>query len=245
MEKGYILVTGASRGLGKAIAIDLAGSVEGLVLHFNRGDSEVKEVAESCRNKGSKVETVRANLQDVSGIDELVSFVKSKGIELSGLVNNAGIGGGGDLREVSEEAWDRVQSVNIKSPVLLTQKLLPFLSKGSAVVNISSAAGIKGGISSISYEASKAALIHATRSMALSLSPDIRVNSVAPGFVKTDINRAGWEDPEFEKKVAKRTPAGRWGRPEDIAAAVSFLLSSRASFITGETLVVDGGITIR
>lgn len=245
MVDGYTLITGASRGLGKAIAIELSKKNAKLILHYNSGNKEAKEVGEECKKNGSEVEYIGANLESLEGVKAIASFLSEKGIKLSGLVNNAGIGGGGDLKQVPEDAWDRVQTINIKTPVFLTQQLLPYLQKGSSVVNISSAAGIRGGISSIAYEASKAALIHATRSMAITLSPDIRVNSVAPGFVKTDINRAGWENPDFESMVSRRTPLARWGKPEDIAKAVAFLLSDDSSFITGETLVADGGITIR
>lgn len=245
MVDGYTLITGASRGLGKATAIELSKKKAKLILHYNRGEKEAHEVGEECKRNGSEVEYIGANLELLEGVKTIGAFLSEKAIRLSGLVNNAGIGGGGDIRQVPEDAWDRVQNINIKTPVFLTQELLPYLQKGSSVVNISSAAGIKGGISSIAYEASKAALIHATRSMAITLSPDIRVNSVAPGFVKTEINKARWEDPEFENMVARRTPLARWGKPEDIAKAVAFLLSDDSSFITGETLVADGGITLR
>ncbi len=245
MVNTYTLITGASRGLGRAIAIDQSLQKKNLVLHFNSGESAVNEVRKECERNGSKVLTVQANLTETEGIAKLMAFIKEEGIKLSGLVNNAGSGGGGGIKEVTADVWDRVLDLNLRAPVLLTQQLLPYLEKGAAVVNISSGAGIKNGISSIAYESSKAGLIHATRSMALSLAPDVRVNSIAPGFVKTDINKARWGDPNFEKMVVNMTPVGRWGEPVDIAKSVSFLLSEDSSFICGETLVVDGGITIR
>lgn len=244
MDGKTVLVTGAGKGLGRAMAIDLSERGWDLVLHYNRSGSGIDEVEKICSRNGSEVSRIGADLSGQDGIAAVYDFVGQEGIRLNGIVNNAGLSAGKGLRGTEPDQWDLVQNVDLKAPVFLTKMLLEFLANGGSVVNISSAAGIRNGISPISYEAAKAALIHVTRSMAMSLGPGIRVNAVAPGFVRTDINRHRWEDQKFISMVNSRTPLKRWGEPEEIARAVSFLLSSDASFITGETLVVDGGATL-
>jgi len=245
MKKGFALVTGSSKGLGKAIALELSRDGWDLILHYNSGKEAVMDVEKLCKDQGSETRTLQCDLSSVSEIDSLCSQIRNMGIGLRGIVNNAGISLPGNISTITPEAWDRVLDLNIRAPVLIVNRLAGTMEKPGSVVNISSAAAIKAGLSAIAYEASKAALVHATRSMAVTLAPGIRVNSVAPGFVKTDINRKRWEDRSFYESISKATLLGRWGNPEDVAKAVRFLMSEDASYITGETLVVDGGITLR
>ncbi|MBX8644439.1 MAG: SDR family oxidoreductase [Thermoplasmata archaeon] len=242
--KRFVLVTGSSGGLGSAIAIELAKNGWNVALHYNRGREGAERTAGDCGAVGAEARTYQADLSTSSGLDTILERIREEGLELGGIVNNSGTGGPGSALDITDETWDKVQNVNIRAPVLLTKRLVPLIRGEGAVVNISSAAGINASLSVIAYEASKAALIHVTRSMAVSFAPRIRVNSVAPGFVRTAISSRMLDDPRRLDAILKRTPAGRLGRPEDVAKAVRFLMSEDASFITGETLVVDGGITL-
>ncbi|MBX8632615.1 MAG: SDR family oxidoreductase [Thermoplasmata archaeon] len=242
--KRFVLVTGSSGGLGSAIAIELAKNGWNVALHYNRGREGAERTAGDCGAVGAEARTYQADLSTSSGLDTILERIREEGLELGGIVNNSGTGGPGSALDITDETWDKVQNVNIRAPVLLTKRLVPLIRGEGAVVNISSAAGINASLSVIAYEASKAALIHATRSMAVSFAPRIRVNSVAPGYVRTNINRKKLDDPRILEVILKKTPAGRLGLPEDVAKAVRFLMSEDASFITGETLVVDGGITL-
>ncbi|MCL5678459.1 MAG: SDR family oxidoreductase [Candidatus Thermoplasmatota archaeon] len=244
MTKKFVLVTGSSGGLGSAIAVELAKNGWNIALHYNRSSDGAERTAKECMAAGADVRTYQADLSKSSGLDSISDSIREDGLELGGIVNNSGTGRPGSALDIADGAWDEVQSVNIRAPVLLTRRLVPLIRGEGAVVNISSAAGIRAGLSAIAYEAGKAALIHATRSMAVSFAPRIRVNSVAPGYVRTNINSKKLDDPRILEVILKRTPAGRLGLPEDVAKAVRFLMSDDASFITGETLVVDGGITL-
>jgi len=245
MKRGFALVTGSSKGLGKAIAIELSKDGWNLILHYNSGKDAVKEVITACESHGSQTRTVRSDLSSLKGIDGLCEEIKGMGVSLSGIVNNAGISLPGNIKTITPESWDRVQDLNVRAPVFIVNRLAGTMETPGSVVNVSSAAAIKAGLSFIAYEASKASLVHVTRSMAVTLAPGIRINSVAPGFVKTDINKSRWEDVSFYEKVSGMTLLGRWGNPEDVAKTVRFLMSEDASYITGQTLVVDGGITLR
>ncbi len=242
----YVLVTGGSRGIGREISKKLADEGKNIIIHYNRNSQEAEKVRDYCEGKGVKTLAVSADLSSVEGISVIRKFVQDNAGSLSGLVNAAGIYEGNQLNEITVEEWESVLSVNLMPVVFLTRELVPMLEKGRspAVVNISSVLGLKNDIYGLSYQASKAAIIHISRSLAKALAPAIRVNSVSPGFIMTDMNRDGWEDSHFRGKVEKITPMGRWGKVEDIAEMVCFLLSDKASFITGSNFVVDGGISI-
>ena len=148
------------------------------------------------------------------------------------------------LQDFDDSDWDDVFSLNLRAPAVLVKNALKIFDKPGSIVNISSAAGIRSGTTPASYESSKAALIHLTRSMAISLGPDIRVNAIAPGWILTDLNRGYLESDEVKEKIMRRTPIKRLGTAKDVSDAVRFLMSEKASFITGQTISVDGGITL-
>jgi NAD(P)-dependent dehydrogenase (short-subunit alcohol dehydrogenase family) len=167
------------------------------------------------------------------------------GGNLDGLVNCAGVYEDEGMEDITENQWNRVLNINLKAPVFLTQQIRKILNNGSSIVNVSSVMGLRATKFGLAYQAAKSSLIHVTRSMALSYAPDVRVNCIAPGYVTTEMNRDGWENEDFRKKIEYVTPMGRWGAPADIGPLAVFLLSPVSSFVTGSLFPVDGGIGIR
>ncbi len=236
-----IVITGATRGIGRATAELLARPGTRLVLHHRTNDALADTVARTCEQAGATVRTIKADLASESAVAGLVSALESEG-PIHGLVNNAGVYHGESLEHTAPEVWTRVLDINLRAPVFLIRGLLPQLRAGAAaVVNVGSIMGHRPSPGALPYQASKAGIHHLTQSLALELAPTVRVNAVAPGFIMTDINRGGWEQDDFRREVEAATPLGRWGEPQDIAPVVRFLLSTDARFITGQTLLVDGG----
>lgn len=244
MQMGYVLVTGASRGIGQEIATGLSEDGWNIIVHYNKSESEAEEVAEKCRKNRVDAFCVGADLSKSSGIESLTNTIRERGQKISGLINNAGLVRLGTVKDFEDSDWDEVFSLNLRAPAVLVKNALQIFDRPGSIVNISSAAGIRPGTTPVAYEASKAALIHLTRSMAISLGPDIRVNAIAPGWILTDLNRGYLESEGVKEKILKRTPIKRLGTAKDVADAVRFLMSQKASFITGQTLSVDGGITL-
>lgn len=241
-EKESILVTGGNRGIGRAICLELAGAGYGIIFTYNTGSSEADSVREELLGLGTDPLIYRANLTTRTEIENLTRSIRASGRRLFALVNNAGIYRGTRISEVQDEEWEKVLTLNLSAPFYLARNLNDLIVDGGSIINISSVYGIKSDPWAYSYQASKAALIHITRSMAKELAPRLRVNSVAPGYVRTDMNRGGWESEKFSGRIERMTPMARWGEPQDIARAVRFLIDPVNSFITGHTLVVDGGI---
>jgi NAD(P)-dependent dehydrogenase (short-subunit alcohol dehydrogenase family) len=236
LEGKCYLVTGASRGIGLAIAAALLDNGASVVAHH----STSSELPQGIRKYGGRVRDVSANLDNMEGVESLLHQVAA--LEIDGVVNNAGVYQGHSLSETTPEIWEKTINVNLRAPFFIIRGLSQKLSsRHGAVVNISSIMGLVSSAGAYAYQSSKSALIHMTRALAMELAPDVRVNSVAPGFIRTDMNRDGWSDEDFFAYVRKKTPLKRWGEPEDIAGPVLFLLSPLSSFITGQCLLVDGG----
>ena len=239
---GTVLVTGGNRGIGRAIALTLAKSRCNIIFTYNSGTKEATSAEEEILALGVKVKSYRVDLSSTSKLEDFTGKVKESRVRIFALVNNAGIYNGDVLNETNNEEWEKTIGLNLTAPFYLVRNLHSIIEDRGSVVNISSVYGFRADAWAHSYQASKAAIIHLTRSLAKELAPRIRVNCVAPGFIKTDMNREGWMNESFHNKIKKMTPMVRWGEVEDIANAVKFLIDPENSFITGETLVVDGGI---
>jgi 3-oxoacyl-[acyl-carrier protein] reductase len=242
------IVTGASRSIGRGVALALAREGCAVVVNYSKSKKEADEVVNTIKEMGRKAIAVKC---DVSKRDEVEAMFKAT-VEEYGkvdiLVNNAGIGTGGSLLETTDEIWDRHMAVNLKGVFLCSQVAARYMvkKKYGKIVNISSNSGF--GIAmpnETSYAVSKAGVIQLTKSSAYDLGKyNINVNSVAPGAVDTTMLRGRRSEEEYEKLLEgrrNRTSLGIVGTPEDIANAVLFLASDKSRYITGKTLLVDGG----
>ena len=246
-----VLVTGAARGIGRAIADELHGRGAHLIL-VDCNAAGVQAAAEALRSPDrADAFSVVADLSVPEAIAGLAAEVATLVPRIDVLVNNAGIEFDLPFSQVTAGIFDRVMAVNLRAPLLLSQALVPlFPPEGGAIVNISSIHASRGFANAIPYACSKAGLIALTRNLALELAPRrIRVNAVSPGYVDTPMWEEwlrGASDPaRLAEQTARLHPAGRRGQPSDVARAVAYLASSQAEWITGTQLVVDGGLTIR
>ena len=228
------LVTGASKGIGKAIAVELAAAGATVVVGYRSGKDEAEALAAEIGG--------RAIQADVSNPEEAKRLVEEAG-DLDILVNNAGLTRDGLLARMSDDDWRTVIDTNLASVFYTCRAVTrPMMKKrAGSIVNISSIVGVHGNWGQTNYAASKAGIIGFTKSLARELgSRNVRANVVAPGYVKTQLTDVLPED--ATKAMLDNTPLGRLGDPEDVAGAVRFLCSEAASFITGEVLLVDGGL---
>ncbi len=232
------LVTGASRGIGRAIARRLAGAGAKLVLHYNRN----REAAESVsREIGGAIQLLQADLRSPKEIDALVGSLGETQLDI--LVNNAAIWGSTPVGSTALDTLEAMLDVNVKGVFWLTQGVLPRLREGARIVNLSSIAGRVGRAGGRSvYGASKAAVDAFTRNWALELAHrKIRVNAVAPGYIATDMTAGYFADAQILKHAVDRQPFGRLGHADEVAEVVLFLCSPASHWITGDSLNVSGG----
>jgi 3-oxoacyl-[acyl-carrier protein] reductase len=234
LEGKLALVTGASRGIGRAIAVALAGAGAEVVLGYRSGKDEAEELAAELG--------ARALQADVSSADDAKRLVEEAG-DVDVLVNNAGLTRDGLLARMSDDDWRTVIETNLSSVFYTCRAVTrPMMKKRSgSIVNISSIVGVHGNFGQTNYAASKAGIIGFTKSLARELgSRNVRANVVAPGYVKSQLTEVLPE--EATAAMIQNTPLGRVAEPEEIASAVRFLASDEASFVTGEVLLVDGGL---
>lgn len=240
------LVTGGSRGIGRMIAE--AFLAQGARVYISARKAAQCDLAAAEMSKLGECVPLPADVSTVEGIADLVSRLSTAEPSLGVLVNNAGAAWGAEFDDFPESGWDKVMNVNVKAPFFLTQRLRPMLAAGargrrSKVINIASVDGISvNPAETYSYHASKAAVIHLTRKMALRLIKDgIVVNGIAPGAFASGMNREARDEGE---RLSALIPAGRVGTAEDMAGAAVYLASDAGDYVVGSTIVVDGGVSI-
>lgn len=237
------LVTGASRGIGRQIAISLAKSGAMVIVNYCGSQDKAEEVVNSIKADGGDAVAVRCNVSEYSETEQMISKVIEENGKVDILVNNAGITRDNLLIKMSEEDFDAVLDTNLKGAFNTIKCLYRnFLKlRGGRIINISSVSGVMGNAGQANYSASKAGIIGLTKSVAKELGArGVCVNAIAPGFVETDMtDKLSDAVLEGAKKII---PLGRLGRPEDIAATATFLASDEAAYITGQVLCVDGGM---
>jgi 3-oxoacyl-[acyl-carrier protein] reductase len=239
------LVTGASRGIGRAIALELARQGAKVAVNYAGSEAKANEVVEEIKNMGGEAFAIQADVSNAEAVDQMVKAVLERFERIDILVNNAGITRDNLLMRMKEEEWDDVININLKGVFNCTKAVTRPMMKQryGRIVNIASIVGISGNPGQANYVAAKAGVIGLTKTAARELaSRNITVNAVAPGFITTDMTDRLSE--ELKAEMLKQIPLARFGEPEDVAKVVSFLVSDAASYMTGQTLHVDGGMVM-
>lgn len=240
------IVTGSSRGVGRATAIRLAEGGANIVVNYHSNAAEAEETVELCKSKGVEGFAVKADTSDYLQAQNLASQAIEKfgGIDL--LVINAGIWEGAPIDEMSEELWNKVLNTNLKSAWAMTKACVPSMKKREkgAIVMVSSTAGQRGEANYSNYAASKGGQISFTKALASELCPKIRVNCVAPGWIETAMVRPVFEDEAYKQQVLESIPLKRMATTDDVALSICFLLSDWSRHITGEILNINGGAVL-
>jgi 3-oxoacyl-[acyl-carrier protein] reductase len=236
------LITGGSRGIGRAIALALAEGGSDILLNYSRSDKQADEVKREIEKLGRKCVTVRADVSKFEQAQNLGKEVADHFGKLDILINNAGVNRDRTLRRMTVEQWNEVIQTNLSSMFNCTKAVIETMiaQNGGVIVSVSSVIGEMGNIGQANYAASKAGIIGFTKTMARELAANnIRVNAIAPGFIETDM--LGTVPEDIRKQILTQIPLGRFGTPEEIALAVLYLCSPAASWITGITLRINGG----
>ncbi len=242
MENKVTLVTGASRGIGQAIALKL-GQQGGIIVGTATTESGARAISQYLQKAGIKGMGITMNVNDGEQINTVMQIIREQLGEIEVLVNNAGITRDNLLVRMKDEEWDDILATNLKSVFRLCRIVLRAMMKAryGRIINISSVVGAMGNSGQTNYAAAKAGLFGFSKSLAREVgSRNITVNCVAPGFIDTDMTRSLTD--EHQQSLIQHIPLGRLGRPEDVAAAVAFLASSAAGYITGTTVHVNGGM---
>ncbi len=237
------LVTGASRGLGKAIAIKLGTLGANVAVNYQSSEQEANDVAKEIEAFGSEAITIKANVAESAEVKAMTRQITDKWGKIDILVNNAGITKDNLLPRMSDSAWDEVINTNLRGAYLCTKFALRSMMDQfeGRIINISSLAGIVGNQGQANYSAAKGGLIAFTKSTAREVgSRNITVNAIAPGFITSDMTDKLSQ--EMKDEVIKRIPLQRFGTPDDIADLVAFLASKHAAYITAQVISIDGGI---
>jgi 3-oxoacyl-[acyl-carrier protein] reductase len=240
------IVTGASRGIGRAIALELARSGAAVVVNYRAGAAEAEAVVNQIAEAGGKAVAIQADIGDGTATERLLNAALESFGGLHILVNNAGIARDNLLLRMKDDEWDAVIDTNLRGAYLMTRAALRPMMKArwGRIITITSVVGLAGNAGQANYAAAKAGLIGFTKSVAREMaSRGITANAVAPGFVETDIT-AGLTQAQRDA-ILPTIPLGRWGQTDEIARVVTFLASDAAGYITGQTLAVDGGMTMQ
>lgn len=237
------IVTGASRGIGREIAKELARKGHKVIANYNKSFEEAQKLQQELQNENIKIDIFKADVSKREEIKEMVKFAENKYGKIDILVNNAGISMEKVFTDITDEDWNNMMKTNLYSAFCTTQEVLPNMinNKSGCIINISSVWGLVGASCESIYSISKAGIDAMTKSLAKELGPsNIRVNSIAPGFIDTDMNKNLSE--EEKNEIIEETPLQKIGKPEDIARCVNYLIEDK--FITGQVISINGGWVI-
>ncbi|SFS51622.1 3-oxoacyl-[acyl-carrier-protein] reductase [Marininema halotolerans] len=243
LEEKVALVTGGSRGIGRATSLALAKAGAHVAIVYAGNQDAAEDTATAVRDLGRQALIIQADVSKAADVDRAVKETVSTWGRVDILVNNAGIARDNLLLRIKEEDWDQVVDTNLKGVFLFTKAVTRPMMKQrfGRIINMSSVVGLKGNAGQANYTAAKAGVIGLTKSVARELaSRNITVNAIAPGFIETDMTEAISD--EMQKSMLEQIPLARLGKPEDVAQTVVFLASDHASYITGQTINVDGGM---
>ena len=236
------IITGVTKGLGRAMAIALAESGADII---GIGISDMKDIEKEIQKKGRTLYPIYADLMEIENIEKVVNKINELDVSVDFLINNAGITIVKDFLDTEKEDWDKTININLRAVYFLTKEISKIFIKNNTkgkIINIASVLAFRGGDGVSAYTISKFGVNGLTKALSNELSKyNITVNAIAPGFMKTDNSRGLHEDEELSKKIIDSIPLNRWGNPEDLSGLVVFLCSQASEFITGETIVVDGG----
>jgi 3-oxoacyl-[acyl-carrier protein] reductase len=243
LEGKVAIVTGSSRGIGKAIAERFAEEGALVTVNYVSNEREADEVADRIRRAGGEAISVRADVSKAEDVKELIRATADQWGRVDVLVNNAGVMFTKSVLDTTEEEWDRTIDINLKGAYLCSKEVAPRMleQKGGTIIMMSSNSGLyhPSAMRFTEYVVSKAGMNGLTKALALALGPYITVNAICPGWIKTDM--VADTDPAVEERILNETALHRWGTTDDVAGAAVFLASKEASFITGELLIVAGG----
>ena len=245
IEGKAALVTGASKGIGRAISLELARLGVKVAVNYNSSKAEAQEVVQSINEMGGDAFAVQADVSDLDQVNAMVNRVNEEWGGVNILVNNAGIINDGLLMRMSDEQWHRVMSVNLNGTFFCTRATLRHMvrERWGRIINIGSVVGIRGNVGQTNYSSSKAAIIGFTKSLAKEVATrNITVNAVTPGYISTE-TVAGLTQRQKDT-IMTWIPQGKFGNTEDIASMVGYLASEKASYVTGQIISVDGGMAI-
>ncbi len=245
LSEKVALITGAGRGIGAAIAKELASCGAYVIINYSGNDEAAKETLLQVENLGGKGELCKCDVSDFDEVEKMITGIISKHKRIDILVNNAGITKDNLVMKMSNEEFDKVIDVNLKGTFNTIRHVSRYMLKqrSGRIVNMSSVVGISGNAGQVNYSASKAGVIGITKSTAKELaSRNITVNAIAPGYIDTDMTRVLKDD--IKSSIVNAIPLKRMGQVEDIAKTVAFIVSDNASYITGQVISVDGGMSI-